>query len=195
LGKGHLKLLYLLMQIDPDDKEALIKAGCFIDPEAVVNQTVAFSAMEIATDIEDTCLNISRHSQCGPLGHVWRLLLLFQVPIIQIDTWQAKAVRVLHPWPRLSCGNEHFDWAVKEFNIKLLPYRNITHVYDRPVNVIEHVSDIARMEALVRFGGLYFDMDAFVLNPMIDSMKKYESMMGQCVLFIVIFCYIKRFKT
>ncbi|XP_076448645.1 uncharacterized protein LOC143285273 [Babylonia areolata] len=50
-------------------------------------------------------------------------------------------------------------------------------IFGHPVKVIEHSSDIARLEAVRKFGGVYQDTDYFLLNPLKD-LRKYSVVMG-----------------
>lgn len=69
---------------------------------------------------------------------------------------------------------EYLDRAIREFGLKIVRSRKVTHVYDRPVAGITHFSDIVRIESMIRFGGIYLDLDAFVLKPL-DDMYRFET--------------------
>ncbi|XP_041366970.1 uncharacterized protein LOC121381692 [Gigantopelta aegis] len=51
------------------------------------------------------------------------------------------------------------------------------HIYGRSISKPEHVTDIIRLEAVLEYGGMYFDLDAIVVKPL-DPLLKYEVVMG-----------------
>ncbi|XP_077985636.1 uncharacterized protein LOC144440206 [Glandiceps talaboti] len=55
-----------------------------------------------------------------------------------------------------------------------------TEVGGKPLNKNwpEHMSDIARLRILLREGGVYFDTDIFVVNPL-DPLRKYDYVAGR----------------
>lgn len=65
-------------------------------------------------------------------------------------------------------------------NLYLVHRERPTEIYGRPVKVIEHCSDIVRLEVLLEYGGMYFDTDSVVVNP-IDTLLKYDLTMGRAV--------------
>lgn len=65
-------------------------------------------------------------------------------------------------------------------NIYLVRIDKLTEIYGNPVKVIEHVSDIVRIEALLEYGGMYFDTDSVVVNP-IDPLLHYDVTLGKSV--------------
>ncbi|KAJ3254398.1 hypothetical protein HK103_007192 [Boothiomyces macroporosus] len=68
--------------------------------------------------------------------------------------------------------NELFARAIKEFKLELVLSRKGDTVYNITVTKGEHMSDIVRMETLIRYGGMYFDLDVFVLKDMKPFLKK-----------------------
>jgi hypothetical protein len=72
-------------------------------------------------------------------------------------------------------GNVHFDRSIAELGLKPVLSRVVTSVYGKPVNVIEHKSDVLRMESLIRFGGVYLDLDVLVLRPLLDIFGENET--------------------
>lgn len=55
--------------------------------------------------------------------------------------------------------------AISDFEMTIVQYRNASKVYDIPVLLNEHMGDVNRMEILLRYGGIYLDLDAIVLQP------------------------------
>ncbi|KAK7497783.1 hypothetical protein BaRGS_00010917 [Batillaria attramentaria] len=50
-------------------------------------------------------------------------------------------------------------------------------IFGRPVHVVEHQSDVARLEAMSKFGGIYSDFDYVLLNPL-DDLLHHNVVMG-----------------
>nr|KAG5699097.1 hypothetical protein BaRGS_017780 [Batillaria attramentaria] len=77
--------------------------------------------------------------------------------------------------------------------LRLVP--NILHVkrdgpnavFGRKVKVVQHRSDIARLEAVKMFGGLYADTDYLLLNS-VENLRQYEVVMGKTLPFTYCNC-------
>ncbi|CDS02659.1 hypothetical protein LRAMOSA00064 [Lichtheimia ramosa] len=54
----------------------------------------------------------------------------------------------------------------------------VENIFGRPVSHFAHRADIVRLEALMEFGGIYFDLDLFALKP-VDHLLDQEFVMGQ----------------
>ncbi|XP_046546959.1 uncharacterized protein LOC124257033 [Haliotis rubra] len=68
--------------------------------------------------------------------------------------------------------------AIATINNLYFVYRKrVTQIYGRKILRGIHVSDIIRMEALMEYGGMYFDFDSVVVNP-VDPLLKYDVVMG-----------------
>ncbi|XP_046555611.1 uncharacterized protein LOC124264881, partial [Haliotis rubra] len=52
-----------------------------------------------------------------------------------------------------------------------------TEIRGRRVQVAEHITDVVRLEAVMEFGGLYFDLDVMILKPL-DPLLKFDVAMG-----------------
>ncbi|ELU04130.1 hypothetical protein CAPTEDRAFT_219581 [Capitella teleta] len=50
-------------------------------------------------------------------------------------------------------------------------------VFDRPINITEHKADVARIQVLLRHGGIYLDLDVIILRSF-DSLLKHDVTMG-----------------
>ena len=51
-------------------------------------------------------------------------------------------------------------------------------IYSRPIKSKEHASDVARLEIMIRYGGMYFDLDVVVVKPFTDLFQ-YETTLGR----------------
>ncbi|KAJ3117941.1 hypothetical protein HDU96_004845 [Phlyctochytrium bullatum] len=75
-------------------------------------------------------------------------------------------------------GNELFDNATREFGLVLVPSRRVDTVFNNSVAGLEHKSDVLRLENVIRFGGMYFDLDVYVLKSL-DAFLGNEATMGE----------------
>ena len=51
-------------------------------------------------------------------------------------------------------------------------------IFDRPIGYDEHQSDVIRLEAMVKYGGIYHDLDVVILRPL-DPLYCYETTLGE----------------
>ncbi len=49
-------------------------------------------------------------------------------------------------------------------NIQMIVRKPPTSIFGHDINVIEHQSDVARLEAILKYGGIYLDLDVIVLK-------------------------------
>ena len=80
------------------------------------------------------------------------------------------------------CNNapQGFWWEKAQTNIPVIQmvHRNApTSIFGNPVNVPEHQSDIVRLEAVMRYGGIYMDLDMIILKSF-DPLRVYDVTMG-----------------
>ncbi|KAK7486324.1 hypothetical protein BaRGS_00022494 [Batillaria attramentaria] len=67
--------------------------------------------------------------------------------------------------------------------LRMVP--NIVHVqrsppkviFGRKVKVVEHQADIVRLEAMRKFGGMYFDTDYLIVNPL-EDLRNHTAVLG-----------------
>ncbi|KAK2144122.1 hypothetical protein LSH36_783g00005 [Paralvinella palmiformis] len=52
------------------------------------------------------------------------------------------------------------------WDIALMPYQVPTAIFNQSVSIIEHQSDIARLDILIKYGGIYFDFDVIALKDL-----------------------------
>lgn len=69
-------------------------------------------------------------------------------------------------------------WDLVKHHVEVNRARNVTMIFGNPVTHYAHKADIIRLEALMRYGGIYLDLDVFVLRPFADLLR-YEFVMGQ----------------
>ncbi|XP_064619665.1 uncharacterized protein LOC135483079 [Lineus longissimus] len=71
-------------------------------------------------------------------------------------------------------------WDLVKRNVRnlILVHRvGPTSIYGRKVNVPEHKSDVVRLEAVIKYGGIYTDLDVMILKPFTD-LRVYDVTMG-----------------
>ncbi|XP_071089511.1 uncharacterized protein [Haliotis cracherodii] len=71
-------------------------------------------------------------------------------------------------------------WQTLTFAVNLTLVRTAppTSVFGRPINVVEHQSDVARLEILRKYGGIYLDIDVFVINSL-DPLRTHSFVMAE----------------
>ncbi|XP_067657883.1 uncharacterized protein [Haliotis asinina] len=71
-------------------------------------------------------------------------------------------------------------WQTLNFAVNLTLVRTTppTSVFGRPISVVEHQSDVARLEILKKYGGIYLDVDVFVINRL-DPLRTYSFVMSE----------------
>jgi hypothetical protein len=148
---------------------------CLQDPLQFENVTASQTAADAALSIEAECGSVTNASlaEC-PVPNILHLVLGFPG---NFDFYSYLAVKAafdrmhpdaiyLHVFGRDFEHSAYLERAKKEFNIKVVRARDVTQIFDRPVNVVEHKSDVVRLESLIRFGGIYMDLDTYVLEPL-----------------------------
>ena len=92
-------------------------------------------------------------------------------PVFLLQHWLAiKSVRDIVKPQSIYChvANEpasspHWQLA-RVLCSRVLPARNVTHVFGRPVHHAQHKSDILRLEALLQYGGVALDLDVIAVS-------------------------------
>lgn len=69
-------------------------------------------------------------------------------------------------------------WDMLKDHVQLEKARKVTSIFGNPVSHYAHKADIIRLEALLKYGGVYLDMDVFVLRPF-DAILMHDFVMGQ----------------
>lgn len=83
------------------------------------------------------------------------------------------AQRCIESWKKYCPDYEIIEWNESNFDIEAYPYAK--EAYD--AKKWAFVSDVARLYALVNFGGIYMDTDVELLKP-IDELLEYEALSG-----------------
>lgn len=63
---------------------------------------------------------------------------------------------------------ESYWYQLIKPKISVVKARIVTEIFGNPVKVLQHKSDIIRMEALRDYGGIYLDLDVLVFKPFDD---------------------------
>lgn len=69
-------------------------------------------------------------------------------------------------------------WDLIKDHVELMRVREINSIFNNSVAVHAHKADIIRLEALIKYGGIYLDTDIVVLRPF-SSLLMHEFVMGQ----------------
>jgi len=67
--------------------------------------------------------------------------------------------------------NELFSHLKEHENFRIVPKEAPTQIFNRPVERLEHQADVARIELLMRYGGIYLD-DTQIVTRSMDPLRK-----------------------
>lgn len=80
---------------------------------------------------------------------------------------------------------KYWNEALRVIKCMYLVHRErITQIWGQPLFLPVHVSDVMRLEALMEYGGMFFDLDAIVVNN-VDPLLKYDVTMGHAAWYIL----------
>ncbi len=88
-------------------------------------------------------------------------------------TLPKSALKCINSWKKYCPDYKIIEWNEKNFNIDCCPY--VREAYEEKKWAF--VSDVARLYALVNYGGIYMDTDVEVIKPL-DSLLKYDAVSG-----------------
>ncbi|ORY41526.1 hypothetical protein BCR33DRAFT_767391 [Rhizoclosmatium globosum] len=165
--------------IDPNDKEALIAAGCFVDPttykpEIPVNEPLPDTANDAWERMYNSCVDITPPmlTRCpipnayhGVFGDGMEFKFHHYVALKSVHDVLKPFAMYIHGF-NFPMQSELFQKAIQDFNLILVPSRKADKVFHLDVKVLEHQSDILRMEINTVYGGIYSDFDVFWLQPL-----------------------------
>lgn len=69
------------------------------------------------------------------------------------------------------------SYPKKNTTLEIVQLSQPTHVFGQPLSSVYHASDVARIQILMKYGGIYLDNDMLVLRPL-DKFLKYEMAVG-----------------
>ena len=81
-------------------------------------------------------------------------------------------------WYHYEPVGEWWELARQRFVTDVGHVRNVTHIFDRQVEHYAHKADILRLEVLQAWGGIYLDLDVFVLRDM-SPLLNYSTVLGE----------------
>lgn len=149
-------------------------AQCSMNPTTVQDSTAKQSALDAYTAIQNECsaMDESALSACS----IPNVVHLVWLPGGGLQFRHYLSLKSIHDRLRPDAIYMHgFDFPISdpifqrfitEFNVITVLSREVTHVHSEPVDLVEHKSDVIRLESLLRFGGMYFDLDVYVLKPL-----------------------------
>ena len=89
----------------------------------------------------------------------------------------ARAERVYFWCDNLPAGEYWDELGRRIKNLYRIKITRPDNVWGKPVKNLQHCSDIVRLEAILQYGGMYFDFDAFVVN-FVDPLLHYDCTLG-----------------
>lgn len=163
--------------LEPESKKSLFLHNgdiCRGDPIAAEATTKLQSAREAAETLSQECKDMTEEqlNECSvpPIVH---FILGFPG---RFDFYSYYAVKAAHDRIQpdaiyLHLFGEPFEFssylesAINDFDIEVVLARTADRVFDVSVKLVEHRSDVIRLESLIRFGGIYFDLDVYAVQP------------------------------
>ncbi|KAI9348197.1 hypothetical protein BDR26DRAFT_854177 [Obelidium mucronatum] len=168
-------------KIHPNDRVSLIKHGCFLEPIQVshtsaedFNAPLLHDSQTAWSILENQCSHVKKPAldRC-PIPNAFHLVIAGTMTFKLHHYIALKSIHdIVQPFAIYIHGFEFpltdslFKRAIREFNLKLIPSRNVTHVFQTRVHKKEHKSDVLRLETLIQYGGVYADLDVFFLKPL-----------------------------
>lgn len=148
---------------------------CRGDPLEAEFETVGQSASDALSVVEQQCESMTeeRLNECKVppivhfvLGFPGRFDFYSYIAVKSAHDRLRPDAIYLHVFGLRFDTTPYLERAIDELGVKIVGSRDVREVFDRPVEVPERRSDAIRLESLIRFGGIYLDMDAFVLQPL-----------------------------
>ena len=85
-----------------------------------------------------------------------------------------KVIEYIETWKKFCPGYEIKEWNEENFDVNMMPYTSEAYKMKR----FAFVSDVCRMYALAKFGGIYFDTDIEVKRSF-DNLLSLPSFLGK----------------
>ena len=151
---------------------------CFVDPLPLENRTIAQTNSSAIDDIVSECISMSEEQ----LKKCKIPKIIHSVAIGgNFNFHHYLSLKSIHKHIRPDAiymhgydfpfHSSYFNQSLKEFNIKLVHSRVVSKVFNNTVMHAEHKSDVVRLESLIRFGGMYFDLDVYALQNIDDLLR------------------------
>jgi hypothetical protein len=161
---------------------------CFRDPVPIQHETRKMTAIELRDAIERECAEMTAEDieECDVPNVVHFVIDSVSEMMFHHYLSIRTAYNVLKPDRiflhvfgtdeiKFEDGSPSFGRLLNDVpTIEVILARDPTFVHDRPVQKMQHKSDMIRMESIIRFGGVYFDLDVYVFRKM-DPLYKYET--------------------
>jgi hypothetical protein len=151
------------------------QSKCLLDPKLVEYKTVTQDDDSIVRDIESECAGVTEETleSCSVpnivhlvIGDGFNFRFHHYLAMKSMhDRIKPEAIYV-HTYGVVNDTFGYFKRANNEFKTTKILSRVVDTIRGIKVKAFEHKSDILRLEILIRYGGMYFDLDVFVLKSM-----------------------------
>ncbi|KAJ3109715.1 hypothetical protein HDU96_007160 [Phlyctochytrium bullatum] len=157
---------------------------CSVDPLEYYERLKAEDGLSVVRDIEDECaLATPRELAKCTVPKVLHLVVIggyFKMHhylAIRSMNDKIRPEKFYIHGSDFPLGQELFERVMREFKPVLITSRNVSTIYTHIIGGYEHRSDVLRLENVIRFGGMYFDLDVFAVKDM-DRFLGNEATMG-----------------
>lgn len=158
---------------------------CWLDPRTVESDTYAQTGYSAWETIQQECADMDEEAiDACEVPNVVHFVWIWG-DTFRLDHYSAvlTAASVLKPDYMFVHGlnfpirSPYFKKALDELGLIPVWSRDVMDVFGRSVDVIEHKSDVVRLESLLRFGGMYFDFDVVISRPLLEVFRKEETVL------------------
>ena len=103
------------------------------------------------------------------MHYTFYLSILSALYVAHIDTVFIHGVKPTGPY---------WDKIKNDTRVIVIPRATWTSVYGQSVSVLQHVSDVWRLDVLIRHGGVYCDVDAIFVQPIPVRLRAYDAVLA-----------------
>ncbi|XP_064643857.1 uncharacterized protein LOC135497835 [Lineus longissimus] len=171
---AHWKLRADLPNVSLSDPlKSIFHYGIFIDP----NVTLAAKTRK-PEDGKYVVPNIQHYAWYSDNSKNVKVNLRFHHYLSMLSAQKFNKPDCVYFWYEKEPTGELWEKLKNKLPNLIMVYREgPTSIYGNVINLPEHKSDVVRLEALLKYGGLYTDLDVLVLKPLTD-LRVHDMTMG-----------------
>jgi hypothetical protein len=155
---------------------------CYVNPKELENMTRLQTSSSVVLDIERECKDMPKfqRNKCGipKIVHLVTIGGSFKFHhYLSLKSMhdRIKPIQIFVHGYDFPFDSAYFNQSIDEFKLTLVASRRVSQVFNKTVTHAEHKSDVIRLESLIRFGGIYLDLDTYVFKDIDDLLGgKYD---------------------
>ena len=102
-----------------------------------------------------------------PMSFLFYLSCLSQIYILRVDALYLHGDKMPH--------GPHWDIIKRESKLHFVKRSWPNRVFSNHVNILNHMADVFKVDVMLRYGGIYTDVDAVWINPLPSHIREYEA--------------------